>query len=163
MQSRSPTPETCINCQKEARMEKLSHNFHMKLQEMCDCYMDTDFLAEMTHPIYVQSATLEEEAIRYLSLLILYSLTEKAQQLTMMKQKGTLKVTVDAVHVLPPPPEEIADKIFEIIRAITHIEDDKGKMALALGLRSSQVDLEVKVKKKEDEESLQLLFPELGE
>lgn len=147
-------------------MEKLSHNFHMKLQEMCDCYMDTDFLAEMAHPIDVQSTTLEEEAIRYFALLILYSLTEKAQQLTVKKQKGTLKIAVDAVHekkILPPPPEEIADKIFEIIRAITHIEHDKGKMVLALGLRSGQVDLQVKVKKKEDEESMQLLFPELGE
>jgi hypothetical protein len=35
-------------------------------------------------------------------------------------------------------------------------------MALALGLRSGQVDLQVKVKKKKDEETMQLLFPELG-
>lgn len=145
-------------------MEKLSHNFHMKLQEMCDCYMDTDFLAEMTHSVDVPNATLEEEAIKYLALLILYTLTEKAQQLTVKKQKGTLKVTVEAEHekkVLPPPPEEVADKIFEIIRAIMHIETDNGEMALALGLRSGQVDLQVKVKKKKDEESMKLLFPEL--
>lgn len=144
-------------------MEKLSLNFHMKLQEMCDCYMDTDFLAEIKHPIDVQSTNLEEEAIRYFALLILYTLTEKAQQLTVKKQKGTLKVTVDAVHeknVLPPPPKEIADKLFEIIRAIIHIDTDNGEMALALGLRSGQVDLQVKVKRKEDEESMQLLFPE---
>ena len=103
-------------------MEKLSLNFHMKLHEMCDCYMDTDFLAEMMHPFDVQT-TLEENAIRYFALLILYTLTEKAQQLTVKKLKGTLKVTVDAVHekkVLPPPPGEIADKIFEIIRAYSY-------------------------------------------
>jgi hypothetical protein len=146
-------------------MEKLSHNFHVKLQEMCDCYLDTDFLAEMKHPIDVQSATLEEEAIRYFALLILYTLTLKAQRLTVKKQRGILEVTVEALHeknILPPPPEKIADKIFEIIRAITHIEKDNGEMALALGLRSSQVDLQVKVKKKEDEELMELLFPELG-
>ena len=146
-------------------MEKLSHNFHMKLQEMCDCYMDTDFLAEVKRPIDIQSATLEVEAIRYFALLILYTLTVKAQQLTVKKQRGTLKVTVDALQekkILPPPPEEIVDKIFEIIRAITHIEKDNGEMALALGLRSGQVDLQVKVKKKKDEETMQLLFPELG-
>lgn len=145
-------------------MEKLSHNFHMKLQEMCDCYMDTDFLAEIKHPIDVQSTTLEAEAIRYFALLILYTLTVKAQKLKVKRQRGTLKVTVDGLHekkILPPPPEEIADKIFEIIRAITHIEHDNGEMDLALGLRSGQVDLQVKVKKKEDEESMQLLFPEL--
>ena len=145
-------------------MEKISHNFHMKLQEMCDCYMDTDFLAEINRPVNVQRATLEVEAIRYFALLILYTLTVKAQQLMVKKQRGAVKVTVVALHekkILTPPSEEIADKIFEIIRTIIHIEHDNGEMALALGLRSGQVDLQAKVKRNGDEESMQLLFPEL--
>ena len=28
-------------------MEKLSTNYHLKLQEMCDCYMETDFQSAM--------------------------------------------------------------------------------------------------------------------
>ena len=27
----------------EVRMEKIRLNYHLKLQEMCDCYMETDF------------------------------------------------------------------------------------------------------------------------
>ena len=47
-------------------MEKLSRNYHSKLQEMCDCYMDTDFVAELDRVIDVQSATVAEDAFRYL-------------------------------------------------------------------------------------------------
>ena len=145
-------------------MEKLSHNLHMKLQEMCDCYMDSDFLAELKREIPVESTTLEEEALRYFALLILYTVTTKAQQLKVKRKKGELKVIVTSLHekkTLTPPPEEIVNKIFEIIRAITHIETDNGEMPLALGLRREQVDLQVKVKKAEDEETMKLLFPEL--
>lgn len=145
-------------------MEQLSRNFHMKLQEMCDCYMDTDFLAEMKRDIPVESATLEGEALRYLALLIMYTLTIKAQLLSVKKKNGALKVTVSAPHekrTLSPPPEEIVAKVFEIIRAITHIEKDNGEMDLALGLREGRVDLRVKVKRAEDEETMKLQFPEL--
>ena len=145
-------------------MEKLSHNLHMKLQEMCDCYMDSDFLAELKREIPVESTTLEEEALRYFALLILYTVTTKAQQLKVKRKKEELKVTVTSLHekkTLTPPPEEIVNKIFEIIRAITHIETDNGEMPLALGLRREQMELQVKVKKAEDEETMKLLFPEL--
>lgn len=145
-------------------MEKISRNYHVKLQEMCDCYMNTDFMAEMEHPFNTQSEALEEESIKYFSLLILYALTVKAQKLKVKKQKGTLKITVtssDEKTTISPPPEEIVDKIFEIIRAITHIDSDKGESALALGVRGSQVDLQIKVKKKDDEESLKIVFPNL--
>jgi hypothetical protein len=144
-------------------MEKVFRNYHYKLQEMCDCYMDTDYLVEIMRPIEVQGVTLEVEAIRYFALLILYTLSEKSRQLAVKKQQGTLKVTIEALFdkkILPPPPNEIADKIFEIIRAITHIENDNGEMDFVLGLGSGHVDLRVKIKKNEDEESVKLLFPE---
>lgn len=145
-------------------MEKLSHNFHTKLQEMCDCYLDTDFQAEINQPIAVHSATLEEDAFKYFALLILYTLTVKARQLSVKNKKGGVKVTVTSPHEkksLTPPPEAIAAKMFEIIRAITHIEHANGEMPLAFGLRNGRVDLQVKVKKSEDEESMKLSFPEL--
>ncbi len=146
-------------------MEQLSHNVHMKLQEMCDCYLDTDFLSEMEREIPVQSDTLEEEAMRYFALLIMYTLTIKAQKLSVkVKRKKGVKVTVtsaDDKKSLDPPPVEIAAKMFEIIRAITHIDEDQGETDLALGLRNGQVDLHVKLKKGEDEETMKILFPEL--
>ena len=145
-------------------MEQLSRNFHAKLQEMCDCYMDSDFQAELTRPVPVQSVSLEEDAIRYFALLILYTLTVKAPQLALKKKKGVVSVTVSSLNenkTLTPPPLEIAAKIFEIMRAITHIEKDKGELPLSLGLRNERVEVQVKLKKGEDEESLKLVFPEL--
>lgn len=145
-------------------MEKLIRNFHVKLQEMCDCYLDSDFLAELARPLNVQSAVVEEEGMRYFALLILYTLTVKAQQLSVKKKKGAITVTVTSLRekkTLTPPPAEIAAKVFEIMRAITHIEKDKGELALAFGLRGEQVDLLVKLKKTDDEESMKVLFPEL--
>lgn len=145
-------------------MEKLSRNFHLKLQEMCDCYLDSDFQAELARPIGVQNNTMEDEGIRYFALLILYTITVKAQQLSVKKKKGTTRVTVSSLNeetTLSPPPIEIAEKIFEIIRAITHIEKDKGELALSLGLRGERVDVQVKLKRAGDDESMRLLFSEL--
>ena len=108
-------------------MEKLSHNYHAKLQEMCDCYMDTDFLAEMKREIPVESATLEEEAIRYFALLILYTLTVKAQQLSVKKKRGALQVTVTSPQEekksLSPPPEEIVDKILALTKDKDYLQN----------------------------------------
>lgn len=145
-------------------MEQLSRNFHSKLQEMCDCYLDSDFLAELARPIDVTSVSMEDEALRYFALLILYTLTVKAQQLTVKKKDGTVTVTVSSLNEkqrLAPPPIEVASKVFEIIRAITHIEKDKGELTLALGLRNERGDLQVKLKRTEEGESLKVLFPEL--
>ena len=145
-------------------MEKISRNLHAKLQEMCDCYMDTDYLVEMKKPLTGQGADLEEDAIKYLALSILETLTQKAYQLSVKKKKDKLKVAIALQHekiTLPSPAHEVGGKIFDIMREITHLDKEKGECPLALGLRSGRVDLQVKMKKKGDEESMKLLFPEL--
>lgn len=145
-------------------MERLSHNYHAKLQEMCDCFMDTNYPVEMSRPLDIQSANLEEEGMRYFALLILYTLTVKARQLSLKRKEGKVKVSVDIGQekkTLPPPPEPIVAKIVEIVRAITDIEDDHGETDFSLGLRGTQVELRIKVKRKEGGESVKLVFPEL--
>ena len=144
-------------------MEKLNRNFHLKLQEMCECYLDTDYLPELKRAVTSEVDDLEENSIKYLALAILEALTQKAMKLT-VKKKEKVKVTVssfDEKITLPAPTSEMADKIFEITRAITHIEDAKGESQLAFGLRNGQMDLTVKLKKKGAAESLKLIFPEL--
>ena len=99
-----------------------------------------------------------------LALSILYTLTIKAQELSVTRKNEEVKVTVYSQpekRDLPPPPVMIADKMFEIIRGITHLDSDKGEMPLTLGLRNDQVDFQVTVRRSEDEESMNLLFPEL--
>jgi hypothetical protein len=117
-------------------MEKISRNYHARLQEMCDCYLETDYRMEMEKMASETSPDLEEDALKYLALSILYATTEKARKLSFKKKKGEPKVTVKAEEKmgLPVPPGEIADKIFEIMRSITHLEGEKGKEPFSLGL-----------------------------
>ncbi len=142
-------------------METLKMNYHLKLQEMCDCYLETDFLAELQHMAANQSADLDEDAIKYLSLAIMHTITEQAEKLSFKKKGDNIAVSVknDEKINLPAPTYEVFGKITEIIRSILHIEEDKGETDLSLGLRSGDVTLGVKVKRGEDKETVKIKFP----
>lgn len=142
-------------------MEKISLNYHLKLQEMCDCYMETDFMAAMQGMAGAVSQEVEEDAIKYLALAIMSAITRKAEKLS-IKSKGeeiTVKVKNDSKQELPAPSPAVVEKIFEIMRAILHLEEDKGEMEFSLGLRSGEVNVMVKVDRKENKESLKIKFP----
>lgn len=144
-------------------MEKLDRNLHVRLQEMCDCYLETDYLPELERTVISGAQDLEENSLKYLALAILEALTQKAGKLK-IKKKEEVKATISAFDekiTLPPPTKEMADQIFAIMRAITHLEDAKGESLLAFGLRSGQLEITVKLKKKEGKESLSFIFPAL--
>jgi len=144
-------------------MEKLSLNYHLKLQEMCDCYMETDFLPTMKQMTKVESEDIEEDAIKYLALAIMFAITEKAEKLS-FKQKGdesSAKIKNDEKITLPVPSTAVFGKIFEIMRAILHIEEDEGKMEFSLGLRTGEVDATVQMTKEDSKQSLKIKFPQL--
>ncbi len=143
-------------------MEKLSLNYHLKLQEMCDCYMETDFLPVMQGMAGAESKDPEEDAIKYLALAIMFAITEKAEKLT-LKQKGeelTAKIKNGGKQVLPVPSAAVLKKIFETMRTILHIEEDKGEMEFSLGLRSGEVNVMVKVAREDGRQSLKIKFPQ---
>lgn len=144
-------------------MERLIHNLHVRLQEMCDCYMDTDYLSQLERMTSRTEKDLEEEAIKYLALAIMYATTERAKKLSLKKEdkKIKIKVTTEEEIALPPPERDVADQIFSVMRAITHIEGEEGETELALGLRNSQLALKVKLKQKEGKQSLKFVLPEL--
>jgi hypothetical protein len=143
-------------------MEILARNLHTKLQEMCDCYLETDFLAEMQRMNQGPPVTdPEEDALKYLSLALMHTVSEKAEKLTLKRENGNLQVTVknEGKEILPPPPAELFDKIIEIVRGILHLEEDKGELPLALGLRNGQLELMVKIKHSPAKDSLKFMFP----
>jgi hypothetical protein len=141
-------------------MEKIRLNYHLKLQEMCDCYMETDFHAAMQGMAGADSKDPEEDAIKYLALAIMYAITQKAEKLSFKKKGGELKVTIKngSKEKLPVPPVAILDKVFVIMRTILHIEEEKGGMEFSLGLRSGEVNAMVNVVREEDKESLKIKF-----
>ena len=54
--------------------------------------------------------------------------------------------------------QAIAGNIMAVAREITHIEASKGKMPLSLGIRTSSIDIQAKVKAKGDQNSDTLDF-----
>ena len=142
-------------------MEKITVNNHLKLQEMCDCYMETDFLSAMQGMTGADSTDIEEDAIKYLALAIMFAITQKAEKLSLKKKGEELKVKIKngSKEKLPLPAVAVMEKIFEIMRTILHIEEDKGEMEFSLGLRSGEVNVMVKVERKGDKQSLKIQFP----
>jgi rubredoxin len=146
-------------------MNTLSRTPHLKLQEMCDCYLETDFSRQLKTMVASSSTDLREDGFKYLALVLLEAITEKASALVLTKQGNTIKVTLkgtDPQIALPSPAAEIMDVITTIIREILHLEEDKGKSPLTLGLKNSRLDLFVRMKKDNEEERLAIEFPELA-
>ena len=144
-------------------MEKLTLNYHLKLQEMCDCYMETDFLPAMQSMARAESKDVEEDAVKYLALAIMYAITDKAKKLSFKNKGGELSVKIknEDKQKLPVPSVAVLDKVFEIVRAILHIDQDKGEMELSLGLRSGEVNVMVNVEREGNSQSMKINFPRL--
>ena len=141
-------------------MEKIRLNYHLKLQEMCDCYMETDFLSALQSMSGMESIDVEEDGIKYLALAILYALTKKAEKLSLKKEGEEVKAKIKnrKKEKLPVPSAVVIDKVFSIMRAILHQEEDKGEVAFSLGLRSGEVNMIVKFDRGKEKESLKIKF-----
>ena len=142
-------------------MEIAERNYHLKIQEMCDCYLETDYQKQLQAMAASADEDLGENGVKYLALSIMYSLTERAGKLSLKKKDGKVTVTLkgDTKISLPAPSVALFDKIVEIIRVILHIEEDKGELPLSLGLRSGDVQLQIKVKRKPGQETIKIKFP----
>lgn len=146
-------------------MQLKDPNLHLKLQEMCDCYMNTDFVRQM-EGMSGPSGNIQEDSVKYLALAIMYGVTEKARKLAIKRKQGETRAilkTADAKIELPQPTDQIFDGVVELVRCILHFEEGSGKSPLSLGLQNSQLDLQVKVKEKDAGTSLKIKFPELGD
>jgi hypothetical protein len=136
---------------------KEKRNVHLKVQEMCNCYATTDPLKSMSQMANEDS---EDSAAKWLALAALHGVNSNAKSITIY-QAGDQSVRVVAEYRpadLPAPSKAVAAKVMDAVREITHIEADKGKMPLSLGIRDSSVDIEVKIKSKGDENQISLKF-----
>ncbi|MHB1013845.1 MAG: hypothetical protein ACYC2W_01010 [Desulfurivibrionaceae bacterium] len=146
-------------------MEIHDPNLHLKLMEMCDCYLGTDYAATIQKVADAPSADTQEDALRYLALALLFTLTEEGRQLSLKRKNDKITVTIrhDAEKIaLRPPPRPVFNRIIAIMRAILHLEEDKGGMPLTLGLKNDRIEVQVKLERTADKETLKVKFPELG-
>jgi hypothetical protein len=147
---------------------KEERNYHLRLQEFCDCYMETDPKKELEKAAQGVSGDPagdpDEHALKFLGLSIFYGASEKATSISLQRSKeGKVLFSVDArgKYQLPPPNAKLMDRIVSIGRAITHIEGDQGKLPVALGLRNDRIDLTFQFDRKAGDETFSILFPEL--
>ena len=134
-------------------------SLHLKVQELCDCYATNDPLKEMSE---VKDETdREEAALKWLALASLHGVNNNAKEVTITRSKnGDVRVTAKYREAdLPSPGSDVGAKIMDAVREVTHIEGGKGKSPLALGIRNDSIELQVKMKSKDEGERVTIKFP----
>lgn len=147
---------------------KDERNYHQRLQEFCDCYMETDPKKELEKASQGISGDpgrdTDELALKFLGLGIFYGASEKAKNISIQRSKeGKVLFTVEArgKYQLPPPNAQVAERIISIARAITHIDKDQGEEPVSFGLRNDRIELTFRFDRKNEGESFSILFPKL--
>ena len=138
---------------------KEKRNVHLKVQELCDCYATNDPLKEMS--VVKNDADKEEAALKWLALAALHGVNDNAEEVTITRSSdGKVKVVAKyRESELPSPGSEVGERIIKAVREITHIEGQKGKTPLALGIRNDSVELKVKMKEKDGRDKVTIKFP----
>ena len=100
---------------------KDERNYHQRLQEFCDCYMETDPKGELEKASKGISGDpgrdLDELALKFLGLGIFYGASEKVSRVSLQRSKeGKVLFTVDGrgKYQLPPPSPNVAERIISI-------------------------------------------------
>lgn len=145
-------------------MELHDPTMHQKLIKMCDCYLDTNYHAKLQAVATATPTDVAEESACYLALALLHAITEKASRLSFKRKKEHRTVTIqveDDKISLPTPPPAVFAGIIAAMRTILHAEGDKTAMPLALGLRSGEIEVQVKLEQGKEKESLKIKLPQL--
>jgi hypothetical protein len=135
-------------------------SLHLKVQEHCDCFATTDPLKGMS--LVKDDPDIQEAALKWLALAALHGINNNAEKISITRSDDG-NVTVTATYRktdLPSPGDKVAEKIIAAVAEIAHIEGDKGKTPLALGIRDSSIDLNIKLKTTDGGKKVTLKFPE---
>lgn len=138
---------------------KDSRNYHLKVQEMCDCLLSTDPLREMS--VLKSDEDQEEAAVKWLALAVLYGIDSNAKRISISAtDDGDVKVVAKfRKSELPSPGKEVGRKIFELVKQIAHFDGDEGTTPLAVGIRDSSLEVGLSSAKEGDEQVVTLRFP----
>lgn len=138
---------------------KDSGSLHQKVQQLCDCFLNSELLKEMS--IVKGDADKEEAALKWLSLAILYGIDSNAKKIAVSATKdGGVKVVAKYRPTeLPSPGAEVGAKILEAVRAIGHFGEGGGKTPLAVGIRDSSIEIGIEADQDGDAETVILKFP----
>lgn len=133
---------------------------HKSVQEMCDCYATSDPLREMS--VLGNDKDKSAAAVKWFALTALHGVNSNAKSVSIQrKADGNVQVSAEYRRTeLPSPGADVGGEIFEAVKSMTHIDDDQGKTALALGIRDSSLNLQVRISKDGQEEKVTIEFPD---
>ncbi len=134
---------------------------HQRMQELCDCFAETDPLKEMAQ--LGKDADKGEAALKWLALAILHGVDRNAKKISLERTaNGAVKAEAEYRDTeLPTPGAEIGGMVIEAARQISHIEGEKGEMPLAVGIRDSSIEIRMDVERKHGDEKITLVFGKL--
>ena len=133
---------------------------HLRVQEMIDCYATSDPLKEMSS--LEKEEDKDEAAIKWLALAVLHGINSGAKKISIAKEpKGEVKILAEyRTAELPSPGKAIGGNVLKTVRKITHLDGEKGKTPLVMGVREGSVELQVEAKRDGSEERVTLKFPQ---
>jgi len=104
----------------------------------------------------------EEVAIKLLGLMVLYGLRENASQVELWRdqyEQTRLQVQGLGKYQLPAPGPKLVDKVFKVMRAVTHLEGERAREPLSLGLGRDSLSLDVEFDRSGPWEILRISLP----
>lgn len=136
-------------------------SLHLKAQEMADCYKGTDYLREMSLAAHDTDA--EEGALKWIALAVLHGVNSNAKSVSIRRaENGTVTVMAEYRDTfLPSPGKDIGKKAIEFLRSMVDLQEDKDSQRLAFGWGQESLDLKIKAKRKDGQETVTLKFPDL--
>ena len=147
-------------------MIKDDRSYHLRLQEFCDCFMETDFRKELEKASKGVSGDPggdpEELALKFLGLTMLYGANEEAKKISLQKtkeEKVLFSVEARGNYQLLAPGAQLADRVFSLARSMVHLDQDQGKIPFSLGLKNSSLEINLEFARKAGEEILVMVFP----
>lgn len=124
---------------------------HVKLQEFVECFLGTDHKKELetfSEP-HLTGPTREkapDEALRYLALLLLYALDERAKDISFVRKApdaAVCRMTGEQFYDIPAPREEITVALFDQIEEMAGMGSTKRNGRLVVGLKNDEIDLRI--------------------
>ncbi len=147
-------------------MIKGERSYHLRLQEFCDCFLESDYQKELEAASRGvsgdPSGDPDELVIKFLGLTLLYGANEEARKISLQKSReGKVLFSVEARgnYQLPPPAPHLAERIFSVARSLVHLDQDRGKIPFSLGLRNDRMELALEFDRKGGNEIFSITFP----
>ena len=136
------------------------NTLHQKIQEHMTCFAASDLLKEMSRIADEENS--DDAAVKWLALTVLHGINSRAETIEFTKN-GDGRVRVSAgcrKSDLPDLPPALGDRVLETARQVIHVDRDRGKSLLSLGLGRDSLVLEVSVDSSEKGERVSLKFPD---